>query len=272
MTFDRSQIREFPAKPGVYVMKDAKGTVIYVGKAKNLRDRVGQYFAQGGDTRPMIPYLIAKVADVETIVVSSEKEALLLENNLIKKFKPRYNVLLKDDKTFIALKVNTKHPWPMVSIVRYRGKPKPDGVYFGPYTSAWAARETLELLQRLFPLRECSDQELVRRTRPCILYDMKRCIAPCVGKCTKDEYDWHLKRLMKFLRGQSDEVLSDMEAEMEKASENQEYELAGEILKKIQSIKKTIEKQSVDKPLGVDHFRQLVPRVFDLVDRGHVSH
>ena len=252
MTFDPLKIKEFPARPGVYVMKDAKGTVLYVGKAKNLRDRVGQYFASSGDTRPMIPYLIAKVADVETIVVSSEKEALLLENNLIKKYKPHYNVLLKDDKTFIALKVNTKHEWPMLSLVRYRGKPKADGVYFGPYTSAFAARETLELLQRIFPLRECSDQELVRRTRPCILYDMKRCLAPCVGKCTREEYDWHLKRLLKFLKGQSQDVLKDLETEMAKASQGMEYERAGEILKKIQSIQRTIEKQSVDKPLGVD--------------------
>jgi len=250
MTFDPAKIKELPSLPGVYVMKDAKGTVLYVGKAKSLCDRVSQYFAASGDSRPMIPYLIAKVADVETIVVSSEKEALLLENNLIKKYKPHYNVLLKDDKTFIALKVNTKHEWPMVSLVRYRGKPKADGIYFGPYTSAFAARETLELLQRVFPLRECSDQELVRRARPCILYDMKRCVAPCVGKCTRDEYEWHLKRLMKFLKGQSQDVLKDLEAEMEKASAATEYERAGEILKKIKSIQRTIEKQSVDRPLG----------------------
>lgn len=252
MTFDVSKIKGFPRSPGVYVMKDSWGTVLYVGKANNLRDRVSQYFAPSGDTRPMIPHLVAKVVEVETIVVSSEKEALLLENNLIKKYKPRYNVLLKDDKTFIALKVNTKHEWPMVSIVRYRGKPKADGVYFGPYTSAYAARETLDLLQRLFPLRECSDQEIVRRSRPCILYDMKRCIAPCVGKCTRDEYDWHLKRLLKFLKGQSQDVLKDMEVEMEKASDALEYEKASEILKKIQSIRRTIEKQHVDQPLGVD--------------------
>lgn len=251
MTFDVKKIKEFSSGPGVYLMRDRKGTVLYVGKAKNLRDRVTQYFS-GGDGRPMIPYLISKVNDVETIVVTSEKEALLLENTLIKRHKPRYNVLLKDDKTFIALKVNTKHEWPMVSIVRYKGKPKPDGIYFGPYTSAYAARETLELLQKIFPVRECSDQEFARRSRPCILYEMKRCIAPCVGKCTHEEYDQHLKELMKFLKGQSQDVIDDLEKEMAEASEKMQFEKAGEIHQKIKSIQRTIEKQSVDKPLGVD--------------------
>lgn len=233
-------------------MKDAHGEIIYVGKANNLRQRVRQYFLPRGDGRVIIPFLVAKVESIDTIIVTSEKEALLLENNLIKEHKPRYNALLKDDKAYIALKINDKHPWPMVGVVRYKGKPKADGSYFGPYTSAEAARETLDLLHTLFPLRQCSDQELVRRTRPCILYDMKRCVAPCVNRCTKEEYDKLVKNTAKFLKGQDREVLKDLYFEMEKASENLEFEKAGVFLRTIQHLEKTLEGQKVDKPLGID--------------------
>ena len=252
MPFDVKLLDLFPVKPGVYIMKGSNQEVLYVGKANNLRQRIKQYFVPGRDGRVMVPFLISKVEEIDTIVVTSEKEALLLENNLIKQYQPRYNALLKDDKTYIALKINIRHPWPMVSLVRYRGKPKPDGLYFGPYTSAFAARNTLDLIQRIFPLRQCSDQELVRRTRPCILYDMKRCIAPCVNKCTKEEYDQFVQGAVKFLKGQDKEVLNDLYAELEKNSEALEYERAAEILQTIRQIEKTIESQKVDKPLGED--------------------
>lgn len=250
--FDKSAIDTFPTQPGVYLMKGKDGTVLYVGKANNLRQRVKNYFASSGDNRSMVPFLIAKVTAIDTIVVFSEKEALLLENTLIKQHKPRYNALLKDDKTYIALKVNNKHPWPMVSIARYRGSPKPDGLYFGPYPSAFSARTTLDLLHSLFPLRQCSDQELLRRTRPCILYDMKRCVAPCVNRCTKGEYDHLVNRTVKFLRGQDKEVLTDLYQEMEKASEELEFEKASALLKTIRHIEETLEGQTVDRPLGLD--------------------
>src|SRR5262249_20049656 len=149
MTFDRETLNTFPLQPGVYLMKGREGHVLYVGKAKSLRQRLRQYFLPRGDGRFMVPYLIAKVESIDTIVVFSEKEALLLENTLIKQHKPRYNALLKDDKTYIGLKINIKHPWPMASLIRYKGVPKPDGLYFGPYTSADAARKTLDLLNRL---------------------------------------------------------------------------------------------------------------------------
>ncbi len=171
---------------------------------------------------------------------------------MIKQYQPKYNALLKDDKTYIALKINNRHPWPMVSLIRYRGKPKADGLYFGPYTSAFAARQTLDLIQRIFPLRQCSDQELLRRTRPCILYDMKRCIAPCVNKCTKEEYDHFVDGSIKFLKGQDKEVLKDLQAELEKDVEALEFEKAAEIFQIIRQIEKTIEGQKVDKPLGED--------------------
>lgn len=231
-------------------MKGGDGTVLYVGKAKNLRQRVRQYFLSNGDGRVMVPFLVARVEKIDTIVVFSEKEALLLENTLIKQYKPRYNALLKDDKTYIALKINDRSPWPMVSLVRYKGSPKPDGMYFGPYTSADAARKTLDLLNRLFPLRQCSDQEFAKRTRPCILYDMKRCIAPCVNRCTKEEYDKLVMQTAKFLKGQDKVVLKELYEDMDKASEGLNFEKAGAILQTIHHIERTLEGQKVDKPLG----------------------
>lgn len=250
MLFDPKKINLFPAKPGVYLMKNEQGEVLYVGKAKNLRQRVKQYFVAGRDGRIMVPYLVAKISQIDTIVVTSEKEALLLENNLIKQHMPRYNALLKDDKSYVALKISHDDPWPTVKLVRYRGTPEPDGLYFGPYTSAMAARQTLDLLNRLFPLRQCSDQELARRVRPCLLYQMKRCVAPCVQKCTKEEYQHHLDRTIKFLRGQDKEVLKDLYDEMKRLSEELEFEKAAQIHKTIQHIEKTIESQHVDRPLG----------------------
>lgn len=250
MPFDITKIDTFPSSPGVYLMKNQNGTVLYVGKAKSLRQRVKQYFVAGRDTRPVIPLLVANVTEIDTLVVSSEKEALLVENNLIKQYKPKYNALLKDDKTYVALKVNNKHKWPTVRLVRYKGKPEPDGLYFGPYTSALSAHKTLEILQRLFPLRQCSDQEIVRRTRPCILHDMKRCVAPCVNKCTKEEYYLYVDRTIKFLRGQDKEILQELYKEMEQHAQKLEFEKAAELLKSIRQIEDTIEGQCVDKPLG----------------------
>ncbi len=247
-----SDILKFPAKPGVYIMRNKAGGILYIGKAKNLKARVRQYFAPGGDSRSMIPFLTAKVETIDTLVVNSEKEALLLENNLIKQHKPPYNVFFKDDKTYIALKINNKHAWPTVQIVRYRGRPKADGLYFGPYTSAFAARTTLELIHKLFPLRQCSDQELQRRTRPCILYDMKRCIAPCVNYCTKEEYMHFVNDVTRFLRGYNREVLKDLQEQMQQWSDKLEFEKAQEIYQIIAQIEKTLEQQNVDKPLGKD--------------------
>ena len=248
--YDTKKLETFATQPGVYLMKGREGNILYVGKAKNLRQRVKQYFVPGRDGRLMVPYLIAKVFSIDTIIVFSEKEALLLENNLIKQHKPRYNALLKDDKTYIALKVNNKHLWPTVSIVRYKGNPKPDGLYFGPYTSADSARQTLDLLQRIFPLRQCSDQELARRTRPCILYDMKRCVAPCVNRCTKEEYDIYVNRTVRFLRGQDTEIVKELYKEMHEAAEALEFEKAGHVQQTISFIERTLEGQMVDRPLG----------------------
>lgn len=252
MTYQLEDLKKLPEKPGVYIMKGRQGVVLYVGKAKNLRLRVKQYFAVGHDLRPMIPFLVGKVEAIETIIVSSEKEAFLLENNLIKQHRPKYNVQLKDDKSYIALKINNKEMWPRLQLVRYRGRPKADGLYFGPYTSALAARKTFDLLQKVFPMRQCSDQELKRRTRPCILYDMHRCVAPCVNKCTKEEYDGYVQGSIRFLRGHDKEVLKDLYRQMNEASERLDFEKAGDLYNSIQQIEKTVEEQRVDKPLGID--------------------
>lgn len=240
MKFDR---QHYPKKPGVYLMLDTSKKVIYVGKAKNLATRLSQYFIPGRDSRAQIPLLVAKIASIETIVVSSEKEALLLEHTLIKKHKPRYNFLLKDDKSYICLEV-TKHQWPMIRWVRQKDIKKTPNV-FGPYISSYAARRMLYLLQRLFPLRECSDFVLKNRTRPCILYQMKRCIAPCVNKCSEEEYLGYVDQVIHFLKGKNTQVLKDLKEKMQQASEDMEYEKAAQYLETIKQIESLLEKQHV---------------------------
>lgn len=250
MPYNTDKLVNFPQDPGVYLMKGRAGQVLYVGKAKNLRSRVKQYFSVSGDGRQMIPFLIERVEEIETIVTSSEKEALLLENTLIKQHRPKYNALLKDDKTYVALKVNIKHEWPRLSLVRYKGTPEQDGLYFGPYTSGFAAREIYELLNRVFRLRQCSDKEIARRTRPCILYDMGRCMAPCVNFCTKEEYDRHVDQAVRFLRGQDREIVRELTSEMQQASEKLEFEKAGALHRTIQQIENLLEGQVVHKVAG----------------------
>lgn len=252
MSFAISTIASFPEKPGVYLMKNRKGAVIYVGKAVNLKERVGQYFIPGRDGRVQVSLLVAHVSAIDTIVVTSEKEALLLENNLIKQHQPKYNVLLKDDKSYISLWINHLHSWPMMRLLHSKGIPKEKGLLFGPYTSGFAARKTLDLMNRLFPLRQCSDRELASRTRPCILYEIQKCVAPCVGYCTKEEYDIYVRNAIEFLRGKNKQVLIDLKEQMKQASEALEYEKAGKIHQTIQQIEKTLEEQKVDAVGGVD--------------------
>lgn len=240
-SFDVNSLSKYSTEPGVYLMKNKAGLVIYVGKANNLRQRLKQYFAVGRDERAMIPFLVAEIVTIDIIVVTTEKEALLLENTLIKKHKPKFNALLKDDKTFVSLMINNKHPWPMIQLIRYKGKPKKDGIYFGPYTSAYAARQTFELMTRIFPLRQCSDEELKRRTRPCLLYGIKRCIAPCVSFCTKEEYRSYVDKAIDFLRGHDQKILKELEIEMQKASDALEFEKAAALLLTIKQIEHIIQ-------------------------------
>lgn len=262
MPISMQHLTTFPDSPGVYLMKNGQGEVLYVGKAIRLRQRIRQYFVEGQDSREMVPFLVQQVESIETIVVPSEKEALLLENTLIKRYRPRYNALLKDDKSYICLQIDNNHPWPMVRLVRAVGQARKGMLQFGPYTSAFAARQTLHLLQRLFPLRQCSDQELLNRTRPCILYDMKRCVAPCVEKCTKEEYQGLVRSTVAFLRGQTKDVVQTLQRAMQEASDALDFERAGQLLMILRAVQQTLEKQHVDQPFGGDYdvfglFREL---------------
>jgi len=166
-----------PSRPGVYLMRDKGGKVIYVGKAKDLRARVRAYF-NSPDGRSQIEFLVRRVDDIETLVTSNDKEALILENNLIKQYKPRYNIRLKDDKSYLSIKVTTQHPWPRILATRKIVK---DGNrYYGPFSSAVAARETIDIIEKHFLLRNCTDHNFRNRSRPCLQYQIKRCMAPCV--------------------------------------------------------------------------------------------
>jgi len=211
-------------------MKDARGRIIYIGKAKDLRVRVRQYFSS--DERPQVPYLLAEIDSIETIVTRGEKEALLLENSLIKRHKPKYNVLLKDDKSWLGIAI-LNHAWPRLALVRHKGFRASRGAFFGPFSSAGKARSAFDLVAKIFPLRQCSDEEFRRRTRPCLLYQLKRCPAPCVGLCSHEEYDANINHAKKLLRGSGSELLSSMKRQMKRASDAQEYEKAGEYLRKI---------------------------------------
>jgi excinuclease ABC subunit C len=235
--FDLKALSRYSEEPGVYLMKNQAGLVVYVGKAKSLRRRLKQYFYPGRDGRAMVPFLAKEIATIDTIIVSNEKDAILLENTLIKKHQPKYNILLKDDKTFVSLTINYKHPWPMIKLTRSKGGEGRDVIHFGPYISSYAARQTLELMHRIFPLRQCSDEEFKRRRRPCILYEMKRCLAPCVGKCFPAEYKILVDQASDFLRGNSKAIIEKLKVQIQEAAENLEYEKAAAILEMMRNIK-----------------------------------
>jgi len=224
-------------------MRKADKTVLYIGKAKNLKVRVKQYYS-GHDTREMIPILLEQVVKVETIITLSEKEALILESSLIKQHKPKYNVLLKDDKSFIGILVRDHEEWPMVELVRQKGVLKEKGHFFGPFTSAKRTRELFELLTRNFPLRQCSDKEFISRKRPCLLHAIKRCLAPCVGLCTQQEYTIQVKGITRFLKGDTANLIKQYQKEMEKASAELRFEQALQLLNKIRQIEYYAEHQS----------------------------
>ena len=246
MIFDLEKIKKHSTKCGVYIMKDINKNVLYVGKAINLRNRLKQYFITKTDTRAQISFLIDQVNDIETIIVSNNKEALILENTLIKKYMPKYNIMLKDDKTYISIMLNKAHKWPSLKLIRLKKNPKDKNLYFGPYTNTKAARSIKELLLKLFPLRQCSNTELKNRTRPCILYDIKKCIAPCLDLCTKKEYDVFVDSVINFLKGKDKTILKNLSNKMKEASKNLEYEKANEYFKLIEDIKQVLEKQFVD--------------------------
>ncbi len=220
------KLASLPTQPGCYLFKDKNGAVLYVGKAKSLRSRVRSYFQEGGsDVRAFIPFLRRHAEDLETIVTATEKEAAILENSLIKERKPKYNVKLRDDKEYLSLRLSLEHAYPRLELVR---KPKKDGAsYFGPYHSATAARRTLNLVEKHFKLRTCTDREIGSRKRPCLEYQIQRCLAPCVLDIDRDLYSQQVRAVGLFLDGRHDELTKELKERMKAASENLEFELAG---------------------------------------------
>src|SRR6476660_8852599 len=238
-----------PSRPGVYLMRDKAGKVIYVGKAKDLRSRVRAYF-NSADERSQVQFLVQRIEDFETLVTTSDKEALILENNLIKQYKPRYNIRLKDDKSYLSIKVTTAHPWPRIFATRKIVK---DGSrYFGPFSSAVAARETIDIIEKHFLLRNCTDHNFRNRSRPCLQYQIKRCMAPCVLPVAEEIYREHVRQAMLFIDGKRQELVAELRQKMEQKSEALEFEAAARIRDQIQAVEKTLEKQRMVAHWGAD--------------------
>ena len=231
--------------PGVYVMKDAEDRVIYVGKARNLKKRLASYFTRSR-TGPLHPdiktgILVKKITNFETIITDTEKEALILESNLIKRYRPRYNVILKDDKRYPCLRLNVTSPYPNLTVVR---KIKKDGdLYFGPFASSAAVRETLKIIHKTFKLRKCKTKDFKNRSRPCINYQMGACLAPCCLDVDKNRYDKIIKEVILFLNGKTPALIQKIKKEMISAADKQEYEKAAVLRDKMFALELVIEKQ-----------------------------
>jgi excinuclease ABC subunit C len=241
----RRKLQELPAEPGCYLMKGAAGEIIYVGKAASLRARVRQYFDGGGDDRLFVPLLDELLHDLDVIVTRSEKEALLLENQLIKKHKPRFNVRLRDDKDFIVLKLDEGHPFPRLEVRRAREKRSPGARTFGPYSSASSIRETLRVVNRHFQLRTCTDHVFDTRRRPCVLFQIHRCPAPCVYELPPEEYRRSVEDAVAFLEGRESELTSRLRDRMKEAAAALRFEEAARVRDQLQAVERSLEKQRV---------------------------
>ncbi len=236
-------LERMPADPGVYLMKDKKGRIVYVGKAASLRARVRSYFNRSGDTRAFVALLGRILGDIETVVTNNEKEALLLENNLIKQYQPRFNVKLVDDKNYLVLRLDPKANFPRLEVTRRIGK---DGAkYFGPYHSASSCRSTLQVVNRHFKLRTCSDHVLASRRRPCLQYQIKRCDAPCVYPIPAEEYGKQVQDVALFLEGKDEELLDRLQGRMQAAAAAEEFEIAGAVRDQLRALERTLEEQRV---------------------------
>ncbi|SDL18390.1 Excinuclease ABC subunit C [Maridesulfovibrio ferrireducens] len=234
---------DYPTSPGVYLMKDSTGLIIYVGKARDLRKRLSSYFRSIQKHTPKTKILVSKIASIDILVTATEKEALLLEASLIKKHRPRYNVVLRDDKQYVLFQLDKRSEYPRLRLTR---KVVRDGsVYFGPYTSSFFARETWKILGKVFQLRKCSDSAFKNRVRPCLYYDIGQCLGPCVNFVPREQYMELVKKVEMLLSGKAGDLISDLRHEMERASLELAYEQAAKVRDQIKAISKTIEKQAV---------------------------
>ena len=239
-----------PTRPGCYIMKNAEGQIIYVGKAINLRNRVRSYFHGGHDQDLKTRQLVRNIAHIEWIVVDSELEALILEMNLIKKHRPRYNIRLKDDKRYPYIKVHWADPFPKVTVTRQMMK---DGSrYFGPYTSVWAVHQTLDVMRRIFPYLTCDREITGKDARPCLYFDIKLCTGPCIGAISQQNYRQMIDDLCQFLEGKTEAVIVRLRGEMEHAAENLNFERAAQMRDQINAIERVVERQRVISPERID--------------------
>ncbi|OQA11213.1 MAG: UvrABC system protein C [Firmicutes bacterium ADurb.Bin373] len=237
------KLKLLPARPGVYLYRDDKGKIIYVGKALSLKNRVRSYFQPGAQVPPKTKVMLEKIADFDIIVTDSEVEALILEQNLIKEHRPRYNVMYKDDKSYPYLKVTLADNYPRVMITRRHVK---DGSrYFGPYTRVGAVNETLRLLKKIFPFRSCKQKEPPVRQRPCLNYHIKRCLGPCAGQIDSDRYRGMINEICLFLEGRQEDLVKRLAARMEEAAEALDFELAARLRDQLQAVRDVIERQKI---------------------------
>jgi len=245
-------LKNLPEKPGVYIMKNSLGEVIYVGKAKVLKNRVRSYFQNSKNHSEKVKVMVKNISEFEYIVTDSEMEALILECNLIKKYSPRYNIALKDDKFYPFIKITNNDDYPRVFVTRKYAK---DGAkYFGPYTNATAVYETINLINKIFPIRTCKlmIKENGEKVRPCLNYHIKKCVAPCAGYIKKEEYAEMINDIMDILNGKDKTIVNELKADMEEASKNLEFELAAKLRDKILAINAIVEKQKIFKTMEGD--------------------